>query len=84
MSTPSERLEATVWIDSTFLDIPVGQREEFFAAADAYYDAHPVAARCPDTLGILHQDDRAFTEILRCVLGEDHPAFTASSSTKAT
>lgn len=72
MSTPSEHLEATVWLESTYPDIPPRLRTEFVTAVDAYYAEHPITGRCPDTIEILHQDDRAFTEILRVLLNEQY------------
>lgn len=73
MSTPGEQLEARVWLEAACPDISAQQRDEFFTAVDAYYDKHPIAARCPDTVGILREDDRAFTAILREALSREHP-----------
>lgn len=71
MSTPGEQLEALVWLEAAHPDISAQQRAEFFAAVDVYYDEHPIASRGPDTIGILHEDDRAFTVILREVLSTE-------------
>lgn len=70
MSTAGERLEATVWLESTAPNINSSQRAEFFSAVDAYYDEDPVVERSAGPLGCIQQDERMFASILREVLGE--------------
>ena len=70
MSTPSERLEAEIWLDTTDPDLPACQREGFFHAVDEYYDQHPTAERGTDFLAMLHDDNCAFAGILDVILSE--------------
>lgn len=84
MSTPSERLEATVWLDATYPDLPTEQRANFYTAVDEYYEQHPIADRCPHTLAILKQDDHAFAEILRSIRADQHPALPNADATPST
>lgn len=79
MSTTSEHLEATVWLESRHPDISDEQRIAFFTAVDAYYAKHPVTSRGPDPLDILREDDRAFAAILYSITGEDLPPTTSPS-----
>ena len=79
MSTTSEHLEATVWLESAFPDIPPQQRREFFAAVDAYYEEHRVAERSTGALGSIRQDEQVFIETLRAVLGGESPATKSPS-----
>jgi len=74
VSTASERIEATVWLESNGPDITPQQRPEFFSAADSYYEENPVAERSTDPLGCITQDERVFAGILRKVLGEAPPS----------
>lgn len=71
MSTPSERLEATVWLESTFPDLSEEHRAEFYSAVDAYYGEHPASGRDLDPLSMIRQDDHAFAAILRSITNED-------------
>lgn len=82
MSTTSKHLEAAIWLESTFPDIPARQRSDFFSAVDVYYEAHPVAQRHSGPLGIIRQDDRVFTEIIHSILDEDPPSATSPSADK--
>lgn len=68
MSTPSERLEAMIWLDATYAEIPAEQCAAFYAAVDDYYEQHPIADRQPHALDILKQDNHAFAEILRNIV----------------
>lgn len=74
MSIQGERLEATIWLETTFPDIPQQQREQFFAAVEAHYEQHPVVERPAHALENLQQHERTFAEILRNVLDEDPPS----------
>lgn len=67
MSTPTERLEAEVWLETTDPDISTCQRAEFFAAVDEYYTEHPTADRGPHFLTTLREDNLAFAKILDTV-----------------
>lgn len=67
MSTPSERLEAEVWLDATDPDLPAHQRDAFFAAVDDYFVANPTADRGPHLLTTLREDNAAFEKILDTV-----------------
>lgn len=67
MSTPTERLEAEVWLEATDPDISVGQRGAFFAAVDDYFVENPTADRGPHFLTTLREDNAAFTKILDSV-----------------
>lgn len=71
MSTPSERLEAEIWLETRSPDLSDAQAAAFFAAVDEYYAAHPTAERGPDFLATLREDDGAFTRILEQVLTDD-------------
>lgn len=77
MSTPSERLEAEIWLDSTHPDLPPELREKFFVGVDEYYTRCPTADRSPDVLATLKADNQAFALILRDVLPEGDPLATA-------
>lgn len=55
MSTPTERLEAEVWLEATDPDISVGQRDAFFRAVDEYFVANPTADRGPHFLTTLRE-----------------------------
>lgn len=68
MSTPSERLEAQVWLEATLPDLPRHLREQFFTGVDEYYTQYPTADRGPDILATLEDDNEAFAQILRAVL----------------
>lgn len=70
MTTPSERLEATIWLDATYPELPAEQRAAYYAAVDDYYEQCPIADRQPHALDILKQDNRAFDKILGSVLRE--------------
>lgn len=74
MSTPGERLEATVWLDARYPDLPEAERTAFYAAVDEYYAQYPIADRRPHALDILRQDDRVFAEFVDSILGREHPA----------
>lgn len=71
MSTPSERLEAEIWLEAHFPDVAPELKDRFFAGVDEYYSQYPTADRRPDIATILREDDEAFTLILRAVLSED-------------
>ena len=69
MSTPSERLEAEIWLETRGPEhLSDAQAAAFSAAVDEYYAAHPTAERGPDFLATLREDDSAFTRILEQVL----------------
>lgn len=70
MSTPSERLEAEIWLDGTCKDLTDEQRESFFTHVDAYYRQNPTADRGTDVLRVLEEDDRAFARILAAVCSQ--------------
>lgn len=78
MSTPSERLEAEIWLETRSPELSGAQRATFFAAVDEYYTAHPTAERGPDFLATLREDDGAFASILERVL-RDEPQRAESS-----
>ncbi|HEX7350905.1 hypothetical protein [Brachybacterium sp.] len=80
MSTFSERLEAEVWLESTFPDLPPELRETFFIGVDEYYAQHPIADRRPDVLTTLEDDSRAFALLLRDVLSQADTLATAFDS----
>lgn len=81
MSTPSERLEAEVWLDTTRPDLSADQQDAFFAAVDEYYDEHPTADRGSDFLAMLREDDRAFAHTLDAILtGEGRQSVTADTA----
>ncbi|MGP5292582.1 hypothetical protein ACTXL6_21385 [Brachybacterium tyrofermentans] len=67
MSTPSERLEAEIWLEVTDPDLPEAQREAFLAAVDGYYAENPTADRSPHFLSMLREDNLAFAKILDSV-----------------
>lgn len=67
MSTPTERLEAEIWLDATDPELPAPQRAAFFAAVDEYYMENPTADRSPHFLTTLREDNFAFAEILDTV-----------------
>lgn len=71
MCTPSERLEAEIWIEANSSDMAPEVKERFFAGVHEYYTQYPIADRRPDVAAILREDDEAFTLILRTVLAED-------------
>ncbi|MGP5053273.1 hypothetical protein ACTXI9_17405 [Brachybacterium alimentarium] len=73
MSTPSERLEATIWLESTLPDVPSDVQEKFLAGVDEYYAEYPIADRGSDVLVTLKDDNEAFALILRAVLPKDDP-----------
>lgn len=68
MSTPSERLEAEIWLETTNPDLSADQRDAFFAVVDEYYDQYPTADRATNVLTTLHEDDREFTRIRNEIL----------------
>lgn len=74
MSTESERIEATVWLESNSPDLTSQQCAKFLSAVDAYYEVDPVAERTAGPLGCIRQDESKFAEILRKVLGEVPPS----------
>lgn len=67
MSTPTERLEAEVWLEATDPDISVGHRDAFFAAVDDYFVENPTAERGLHFLTTLREDNLAFATILDTV-----------------
>lgn len=67
MSTPSERLEAEIWLDGTCEVLSDEQRETFFTHIDTYYRRNPTADRGTDVLRVLEDDDLAFARILAVV-----------------
>lgn len=67
MSTPSERLEAEIWLEESGQHLSDLQRQEFFVHIDTYYQQNPTAARGSDVLGVLRDDDAAFSGILEAV-----------------
>lgn len=71
MSTPSERLEAEIWLEAHFPDVAPKLKDRFFAGVHEYYTQYPTADRRPDIATILREDDEAFTLILRAVLSAD-------------
>lgn len=79
MGTPSERLEAEIWLGATRPDLPECQREAFFRAVDEYYDRYPTDARGTDFLTVLHDDNCAFTRILERVVAEAHETARAAA-----
>ena len=80
MSTPSERLEAEIWLDSILPDLPPELRETFFVGVDEYYTRCPTADRGPDVLATLKDDNQAFALILRDSIPESGPLATAVHS----
>src|SRR5690606_2318514 len=80
VSTPSERLEAVVWLESTLPDAPPDLAPKFLASVDAYYTEHPTAERGTDILAILEDDHRAFALILRAVLSGADPRAAVDSA----
>lgn len=75
MSTPSERLEAQIWLEANFPEVAPELKDRFFAGVHEYYTQYPTADRRPDIATILREDNEAFTLILRAVLsGDDAPA----------
>ena len=80
VSTPSERLEAEVWLDAILPDLPPELREKFFVGVDEYYIQYPTADRSPDVLATLKDDNQAFALILQDVIPEGEPLATAVSS----
>lgn len=76
MSTPSERLEAAIWLESLDPDILPGAKAKFFVGVDDYYDHYPTADRGPDFLATLHEDDRAFAMILESIVPGERAAGT--------
>ena len=83
MSTPSERLEATIWLESLDPDVPPELTEKFFAGVDEYYATYPIADRGPDIFAILREEDEAFARILRAVLPEDFPSVALGDFARA-
>jgi hypothetical protein len=83
VSTPSERLEAEIWLDSTGPDLSTRQREAFFAAVNEYYQAYPTADRGTDILTTLREDDHAFALILNEIQTDDSEAAAASAAVAA-
>lgn len=73
MSTPSERLEAMVWLESTYPNIPEPLRKEYLAAVDIYYAEYPVADRGAHFLEVVKEETQAFAEILRSIIGDEDP-----------
>ncbi|MGP5080043.1 hypothetical protein ACTXKZ_18515 [Brachybacterium alimentarium] len=71
MSTPSERLEAEIWLEANSPEVAPEAKDRFFVAVHEYYTQYPTADRRPDIAAILREDDEAFTLILRAVLSED-------------
>lgn len=67
MSTPSERLEAEIWLDGAPVVLSDEQRETFFTRIDAYYRQNPTAHRGTDVLAVLEDDNHAFARILAAV-----------------
>lgn len=67
MSTPSERLEAEIWLDGTGRQLSDEQREAFFAHVDIYYRRNPTSDRGADLLSVLREDAAAFARILESV-----------------
>lgn len=67
MSTPSERLEAEIWLEATGRPLSDEQRDAFFGHVDSYYRRNPTSDRGADFLGTLRDDDAAFTRILESV-----------------
>ena len=70
MSTPSERLEAEIWLETTSPDLLASQRNAFFVAVDEYYDQYPTADRGTHFLDALRDDVLAFTSILDALVSE--------------
>lgn len=81
MSTPTERLEATVWLDATCPELPPAQRAEYFALVDDYYRANPIAERGGDIMRILREDNSAFARILATVQPQEDPTDTRGGVT---
>jgi hypothetical protein len=67
VGTPSERLEAEIWLDATGRQLSDEQRRTFFAHADVYYRRNPTSDRGADFLGTLREDDAAFARILESI-----------------
>lgn len=82
MSTPSERLEAEIWLGATSPDLSACRREAFFRAVDEYYDQYPTDARGTDFLTILHDDNRAFARILDAIVAEPRGTEAAAAQTE--
>jgi hypothetical protein len=72
VATPSERLEAEIWLEATSSDLSDCQREAFFRGVEEYYDVHPTAARGSDFLSVLQDDNCAFARILDAVIAGAH------------
>lgn len=71
MSTPTERLEAEIWLNATDPGISTCQREAFFTAVHEYYVVNPTADRGPHFLTTLREDNLAFARILDTVRSQD-------------
>ena len=84
MSTPSERLEAEIWLESLNPDAPPDVREKFLASVDEYYDHYPTADRGPDFLAMLRDDDHAFAMILESIMSDQREAARGLTATTDT
>ncbi|WP_422115012.1 hypothetical protein [Brachybacterium sp. UNK5269] len=82
MATPSEHLEAEIWLEATRPDLSASQREAFFRAVDEYYDRYPTAARGSDFLSVLKDDNLAFARMLDAVVADAHGDATAPAQTE--
>jgi len=84
VSTPSERLEAEIWLETASPDISTEQQDAFFVAVDEYYAQYPTADRGEDFLATLREDGHAFALILAEIVtgGDEHasPSDHESSS----
>jgi hypothetical protein len=80
VSTPSERLEATIWLEANLPNAEPDVVEEFLAAVDEHYAEHPTASRGNHPLTTLREDQQAFARILSAILPKDHPSATAIRS----